>query len=220
MPYSKHPIAFDHVIDIDYTNDPHADSTRRNVSKRLNKASNGIKNLFTKYARLMVVRVDLWYQHPNVYIPRHDAMQDFDLLWDQIDQHPLLHDYVGWVWKMEYGQDRGTHYHLVLIYNGAKHQRDEYFGLEVKRLWESAVATNAFHINQAGYSQASRIGSGFVCNLQKATYSYPCLGVIHRDDAVARQGLMDMITYLAKADGLIGNISARGERNFGTMYKM
>ncbi|MCM1512957.1 MAG: inovirus Gp2 family protein [Oxalobacter formigenes] len=209
---------YDHVASFDYQNDPLADSKRRAADKRLASATRHLNDLFSGKARLMMVKVVLWYERPVVDIPRVDAMHDFEGLWCRIDCHPRLQDYLGYIWKLEYGHERGTHFYLLLSYDGSRYCKDDYFALEVKRLWEEAVATNAFGI-QDSYSQVSRSGSGFVCNLQKDSYYSPALGVIHRDDALAREGLRHMAAYLSKHDELIGYISQRGERNFGVKYR-
>lgn len=209
---------YDHVASVDYKNDPLADNKRRAADKRLASATQHINDLFSRKARLMIVKVVLWYEQPVVDIPRVDAMRDFKGLWCRIDCHPRLQDYLGYIWKLEYGHERGTHFHLLLFYDGARYWKDDYFGLEVKHLWKEAVATNAFGI-QESYSRVSRKGSGFVCNLQRDSYHLPALGVIHRDDARARKGLMHMAAYLSKHDELIGHISQRGERNFGVKYR-
>jgi len=94
-----------------------------------------IPTLFLKYSKLLFIRLDLGYKE-KVYsrLTPETAMEDRRHYLAIIKrQFPGL---VGYIWKMEYGQDRRFHMHTVFIFNGARHQQDRSLGRLLGEHWE------------------------------------------------------------------------------------
>lgn len=101
-----------------------------------------IRTVISNHSRLLLVRVDLKYIQD---ISHHITVRDFDFhmkkLRDAIHNgdtcftHLLSH-----AWSLEQGEDNGGfHCHLLLIFDGAKHYKDNYLANQVGQKWREVT---------------------------------------------------------------------------------
>lgn len=176
------------------------------VPSNLTSLETYLNRLFDVYSRLLVIRIDLHFDYD------YDAWRDITMAKKHLDdlfnnmRHNMLFKHkVGHVWKLEHGQSRGNHFHVVLFFDGHYVQRDEWLSHQISRYWVDVITK--------GY------GTFDNCNANKDRYTDPCTGVIDYRDTAKRQCLLHALSYLAKEDETIRQLpwpSAPGRlRTFG-----
>lgn len=163
-----------------------------------------IDKLFDTHAKLLPVRVDLGYKSnktvtntvnypfnchlPHDYLTREDILTNWETLLNKLkwNHRSLLKELVGYIWKIEYGSDKGVHYHLMLFFNGNRVQKDYYYADELGKLWLDITGG---------------LGTYFNCSADKNKRygDNNCLQVTHREDD--RTNLYQAARYLTKFDG-------------------
>jgi hypothetical protein len=147
-----------------------------------------LDGLFDRYAKLLVVRLDVGYRHdpadPAVVVSDAQAKNDLALLLTYIQKLP---DQVGYVWKREYGAIKGHHTHLMVLLNGHQVREGISWGKRLGEKWQ-AITEQGVYWNCNAYADAYRLRG--------------CLGIglIHHADAKLREGLEQAAMYLTKVD--------------------
>lgn len=163
-----------------------------------------INQLFERYAKLLVLRVDLSYQ--EAYYRLHGS--DFPELkrhrnkllryLRRDDLFPL----VGYAWKLEYGaHKRGFHYHLLLFLDGAQARADISLARTVGEYWQDEITGGT--------------GQYFNCNAAKNHYHTVATGLIRHDAAEGMKGLQYLVKYMTKIDPFLPAVLPPGARSFG-----
>ncbi|MDX7746776.1 YagK/YfjJ domain-containing protein [Aeromonas veronii] len=138
-----------------------------------------INALFDKYARLLVVRVDVHFRDD---VTLEEAQEEREYYLRTIKRR--FTRLVGYIWKLEYGESRGYHYHIAFIFNGKYLQNDIKIGRLLGERWHA--------------------GSYYNCNAKRSQYEEwgtDGIGMIHRSDDEKRQKLfMYAMKYLVKMD--------------------
>ncbi len=167
-----------------------------------------IDYLFTRYARLLVLRVDLEYQSGNVIhseqdrlIKYQEASNDRKHLFNNMDSNKRFEHLLGAAWTLEYGVETGFHYHLLLIYNGSEVRKDETLAYWVGKYWSRNITEGQ--------------GRDFNCNAKKDEYDVLGIGMINHYDTKLRAGLYKTIGYLTKINHLAQMLIPKGCRTFG-----
>lgn len=146
------------------------------------------RSLMGRYARSLVLRVDLGYYKAArvdiLAVYRHlDAF--LDLIHRRMD---LFDDTTGYAWCVEQGETRGYHIHFTLVLPGHLHQRDGYLTNRLGALWGEIT---------------SGMGSYHSCNAEKAKFASRGtlgIGMIHREDNEAIENVVKAVGYLAKPE--------------------
>lgn len=165
-----------------------------------------IDQLFSKHSRLLIIRVDLMFRDNTQ--GQYDAEFSrvcFQRLLNNSRRNRIFDNMVGYVWALEYGQNRGFHYHCLFIYNGSRSQQDITIGHEIGRYWMDMITEGT--------------GTYYVSNDRKAYFEQQGtlgIGMIHRHDAVRRENLIRSASYLLKDDGLIQQMLPESHRRFRT----
>lgn len=165
------------------------------------------RSLIGRYARSLVLRVDLGYykvaQVDILVVYRHlDAL--LDLIHRRMD---LFDDTTGYVWCVEQGgESRGYHVHFTLVLPGHLHQRDGYLTNRLGALWREITSGK---------------GSYHSCNAEKAKFASRGtlgIGMIHRGDNVTIENTVQAVGYLAKPkkEDQFLRMKPVGRRAYGT----
>lgn len=163
-----------------------------------------IPTLFLKHAKLLFIRLDFAYKE-KVYcrLTPETAIEDRRRYLAIIKrQFPGL---VGYIWKMEYGQDRRFHMHTVFIFNGARHQRDRSLGRLLGEHWEEYTNDLGTYFNCAHLRE------------QYQAWGNDGIGMVHCDDEQKQEKLFKALEYLTKHDELMLATLPSGRRTFGRM---
>lgn len=158
-----------------------------------------VNGLFQKYSRLLVIRVDLGY-HSNQTIGYPQFCQDIDQFISLMPSNPAFKDKVGYIWKLEYGPQKGFHVHLMLLYDGAKRKSDYYIAQQIGELWRQITSLRGLYYNC--HSKA-----------QKQAYVIDCLGMLHRSDSQRINHLTHhVVAYLTKTDPYLKLLNNNGRK--------
>ncbi|NMX73298.1 inovirus Gp2 family protein [Pseudomonas sp. WS 5532] len=187
---------------------------RKASVKRVNSLEGYIDALFAKHSRMLVVRVDLSYQSGFVS-GREDFYGDVNKVkvhWAKMqkDLHKGIPVYglLGFACKLEYGQLKGFHFHLLLFYNGSNHRQDGVLARMVGEYWRDSITAGT--------------GRYFNCNAVKDKYKYLGIGMISFNQLDRVSALKNRVaSYLTKVDYWV-RLSADSGRSFfrGNMPKL
>jgi len=166
---------------------------RYQSNKNCRNLESNIRTLISDYPRLLFVRVDLKYI-PD--LSHHITIRDFDFhmkkLRDAIHngdtcfKHLLSH-----AWSLEQGEDNGGfHCHLLLIFDGAKHYKDNYLADQVGQKWRDIT---------------EGVGYCFILNTREykeglARRGILGIGMIHRDNLQEVENAVNAALYLTRPD--------------------
>ena len=109
-----------------------------------------LNEVLQRYCKLLIVRVDLKYkQEVRDTISIAEVHLHLSRLLKRIsDRDTCFKDLIGYAWALEQGgKCGGYHVHMLLIYNGSKHQSGWYFGDQVSQLWNKITEGNGCHFN-------------------------------------------------------------------------
>jgi len=172
-----------------------------------------IDALFEKHSRLLVVRVDLSYR--SDFFSKDDGFDEKLALvkshWAEMQKNLYkgkpVDDLLGFACKLEYGQLKGFHLHLLLFYNGSVRRQDGVLARMVGEHWRDSVTANA--------------GTYFNCNAVKAKYRHLGIGMINFDQAEHLDALKRRVaSYLTKVDYWVRLSPGKGRAFFrGNMPK-
>jgi len=181
--------------------------------KRRTKCLNIYLNeLIDHYVRLLFVRVDLHY---CVDYQDGDGIDCFDYYMTRFKQHMsnkkgCFKNLEGYAWSFEQGYQGncGLHCHLLLAYNGEKHEEGEALGKMVGEKWMSLIDGQGHYFN---------------CNDKNYVHQFERLkirgvGRIHRANKIEVQNAIKTLSYLTtKKDKYEQRLKAElsGMRTFG-----
>lgn len=160
--------------------------------------------LFEKYSRLLVIRIDLGFVKEKYVekISLNDAKDYFSKFLNARRNNKIFSDVVGYVWKMECGDVKGYHYHLLIFMDGSKVQKDEYRAILMGQYWR--------HITGGK-------GAVFISNLIKKKFSKIGrlgIGMISHFDHEKRKNLDFVLQYFFKIEQCLKEKSLQGTRTY------
>jgi len=159
-------------------------SNNKNSNKRIESTKKYIDELCSEYSKLNIVRVDLSYKKPHSdKITLEDANNDLNRMFNNMRSKPsIFKDKVGFICKREYTEDKGVHFHAIIIYDGQKVQKDVYKANQIGEYWEQITKEKGTHHN---------------CHLND--YKRKGIGMLDYRDTDKRKILdEDVISYLCK----------------------
>lgn len=177
---------------------------QRAASKNLKGSLAYVDHLFEHYSRLLVVRVDLSYQKDiirNKTISTAMIRVHRKRLFKQTHVHPLFENCLGYLWKLEYGQRKGLHYHTCFFFDGSKVRGDIMLARRIGGFWKNEITSGQ--------------GLYFNCNAIANNYAQSGIGDIHYTNQEKRCVLQKAITYISKVDTAVRLVLPQGARTFG-----
>lgn len=177
---------------------------QRAASKNLKGALAYVDHLFEHHSRLLVIRVDLSYQKAIV----KNSVVSADLtrlhrkrFFKRVQSHSLFEHCLGYIWKLEYGQHKGFHYHTCFFFDASKVRADVTLARCIGEFWKREITDGK--------------GLYFNCNAIAHNYAQSGIGDIHYTDHTKRSALQKAITYQAKVDTAVRLTLPKGARTFG-----
>lgn len=161
---------------------------RRSESRNQDSVHQYINGLFEHYAKLLVVRLDIHYGlKVSNEVSLEQAIEDRDHYLRRVKSQ--FDDLVGYIWKLEYGERKGFHYHITFIFNGANIYKDIPLGMALGELWVAMDKQDRWYHN---------------CNAERDQYEkwgrYG-IGMVRHNDTTKRHILLNhAINYLLKFD--------------------
>lgn len=168
-----------------------------------------VGDVFRKYAKVLVVRLDLSYKKTSKRpldqqnLNHSDVGRNLRKLLKNLKEKLFKVNLITYAWKLEYGPLRGYHYHVFFFFDGSKCRQDIDMANQIGEHWASVIT-------QGG-------GSYFNCNAIQHKYPSPGIGMIdHRDWWKIDNLKNKALEYLIKVDYYIRPIADRKIRTFGT----
>lgn len=151
-----------------------------------------MRQMLNHYSRLLIIRVDLGYLKDTIHLVSiEDFHQHLKKLRDFIGKKESCFEGLhGNVIALEQGHDRGYHCHLLLMYDGSKHESDWYFAEIVGEKWQSITGG---------------LGSHYNCHKSKYKQKYKDtgtlgIGMIHRKNCIDVENTVRVALYLTRPD--------------------
>jgi hypothetical protein len=178
------------------------------VQNRLERSQNQfqkgmklINELFEVYCKLLIIRVDFALKaDSNLSLSDLKNMMRFFLKKVLVNKGELK-GIEGYIWKLEYGVQKGYHYHCIFFMDGSKHSKDSYYAQKLGELWKRVTDDQGIFHN---------------CNKSKFKYRRLAIGPISHDNEEARQNLEIVMSYLSKTDQFLMEKTFKKYRVFGT----
>ena len=145
-----------------------------------------IDRLFDSRGRVLVLRLDFSYRKgcmPSLLRIKSDRDKLSHFLREQ------KQGFLGLMWRIEYGIDKGYPLHTVILLNGNEVQRDVFHAESIGEHWRSVIT--------------KQDGLYFNCNAKKASYRDCGIGDIHWSNTIKRESFKRAALYLAKPDTLL-----------------
>lgn len=178
---------------------------RRASNKNTKETQKYIRKLFIHHARLLAIRIDLSYNRTINF--RNDNSKALEQV--KSNRKELLkylrkkynHELIGYIWKLEYGIERGYHYHVMIFLDGSRRQQDVTIAKVIGEHWSHNITSGD--------------GIYYNCNADKGKYGESLgIGIVNHTDHRKISNLVTAATYLTKVDYYASLKNERG-RNFG-----
>lgn len=129
-----------------------------------------VNQLTQHYAKLLFVRVDLYLNEEGaINVSMVEYAQYMKTLRSRIsNKDGCFSGLQGYAWAVEQGEQRGYHCHLLLIYDGHKHQSDYYLASQVGECWKNLVNeggdcyTSNHSKSKAKFKASDSLGVGMI----------------------------------------------------------
>lgn len=182
-------------------------SLKEGGKKNSNKSSmeKFISQIFREYEhsanpKICVIRLDLYYDTTKYKVNCFDKLSRERNLDDiKLDFQNFLNyirekfskkisektsEKFWYIWKLEFGIDRGYHYHCIIFLDGQKHQQDINLAIEMGEQWKRVITNNR--------------GNYFNCNAHKEKYSHIGIGNMTKYDEKYKNLKNYVLPYLIK----------------------
>ena len=157
---------------------------------RLNSTNEYIDNLFKRYSKLNIVRVDLGYKKDvedydldMVLEPLESANRDLKKMLNNRRSKPsIFKDNVGYIIKKEYTEDRGVHFHTTFIFDGQKVKDGATKAKQIGEYWSENITDKRGSYHNCHLNNYKDNGIGLIDyknkekidNLKNGTLKYFC----------------------------------------------
>lgn len=181
------------------------------VQEQKNKSSlkEYLKELIWHYSKLLFVRIDLAIQQEFQHEVNIEGFnQDLKTFMNRVqNKDTCFKDLQGYAWAVEQGEKKGYHCHVLLIYNGHKHQSDYGLGMQVGMCWKKTTDDKGYFFlsntpeYKKRFEQQGTLGIGMIC----------------RNNPLQVQNAINAAMYLVnpeKGDQYL-RVKVKGMRTFG-----
>ena len=177
---------------------------RKNAYKNYLRSMKDVDSLFDRRSRYLIVRVDFGYKRyeDGSMVALEEACWDIKTFLNAVRDELFIKHCQAFIGQMEFGEDKGLHFHFFFFFDGAKHMpsHDSMVGQKLGKFWVEQVTS----------------GKGIYhnCNRKKDAYKKLGIGMVHRSDNEKRKNLDYAIGYLMKSDQFVLSKLKRSSRTF------
>ena len=168
--------------------------------KQKKQAKKLIRKLIHKFSKLLVIRIDFSINRKfkiTLELLKTYLSIFLKKLHTPNDNVPPI---VGYIWKLEYGLQKGYHYHFIFFMDGNIHRTDDFLAYKLAKLWESVTQNK---------------GAFYNCNQNKASYKKLAIGILVYNDQEKIDTLYEVVDYITKTSQFIIEKSQVEKRTFG-----
>lgn len=170
----------------------HIHSHRFSEKQNRNRLDERMREISQKYARILVVRVDLAYLNGQQHLINiEDFYQDINKLRDFIgNKDKSFQGLVEYAWALEQGESKGYHCHLLLVYKGYEHQNAYGIAKAVGELWQEITRDTGYYFNCHDPSYLE----------QYENKGCVGIGMIYRSDTQQIENMLNTVSYLVRPE--------------------
>jgi hypothetical protein len=165
---------------------------RYSESENTKQLTERMKAVSKRYARILVVRLDLMYKKDYRHlIGIEDFDRDMRTLRQYIhNQDRIFEGLIEYAWALEQGADKGYHCHLLLVYKGHEHNNGYGIAKRVNELWQKITFEQGYYFNchSAVYLRQFK---------EKGTLG---IGMIKTKDEEQVENMLATIKYLVRSE--------------------
>lgn len=184
-------------------------ANNKKVNKRIESTKKYMDEFQKENSKLNIIRLDLGYTKPySSEVTFEEASNDLARMQNNMRSKPaVFKDKLGHIIKREYTEEKGIHFHAILIYDGQKVQNSTFKADQIGHYWENEITQ----------------GQGSYHNCHRNKYDRNGIGMLDHKDSDKRKILDEnVIAYLCKDDQTIDSVkSNQKDRAFtrGTIVK-
>lgn len=169
--------------------------------RNFKSAMNYTNTLLESHARLLVIRLDFGYKKEyGTSVTVEEIQRDLAKLLNNRRTNKIFDSNLGYIWKLEYGVEKGVHIHAIFFFDGSAVIKDAYRAQQIKTYWETVVT--------------EKRGLSHNCNRSK--YKHYGLGILHYLDIEKRKIFeKHVVGYLTKVDNKLKAKCLDNIRSFG-----
>lgn len=193
------------------------DSTLKNSMLNLQRCERGnakkarelLAGIRKEYSKALVIRLDLEYHSeygpgkgPQAQqVTFEEAQQHRDAFLSYLRKGPLAAHLAGYLWKLEFGFEKGHHVHLCIFFDGQCVCKDIVIADMLGAHWKNVITG----------------GRGMHWNCNKAKEEYPecCIGMLARGDDTKWGWLENVVRYMTKVDHYVRFQAPGKSKTFG-----
>ncbi|WP_350016212.1 inovirus-type Gp2 protein [Rhodanobacter sp. IGA1.0] len=183
------------------------DNLKRAERDNARRAKDLLTDLRKHYSKLVVIRIDLEYfseYGPGGFhgqgIDLKVAQEHRDQFLDYLRRGPFEYCMAGYVWKLEWGFEKGHHLHFAIFLDGQKVRQDIVIADALGDHWKIITEGKGMFYN---------------CNKAKEKYQECGIGTILRSDDGSWETLKKVVRYLTKVDYYVRFQVRDRSRTFG-----
>lgn len=159
------------------------------INRGHSSAKKYLNALHERYARLLVLRIDFGFRTSDPVLPHPvgllEAQDYLARFFNNKRGKSLYSNLKGYIWRLEYGKQKGYHFHLFFLFDGSKAHKDEFLANEIGADWTKVTDGKGIYHN---------------CNAHKQSYKRLGIGMIAHDDEEKRRNLLEVLEYMYKED--------------------
>lgn len=170
--------------------------------------------MLNQHSRVCVIRIDLEYtrddptkyvhplnsaDYPNDYLIEK-VKRDFKRFLNGLRQLKIADHLVGYAWRLQFGAQRGYHYHFIAFFNGNKVGSHWYYADQIGQYWSKVAGQHGFFFN---------------CHNDHLPYKRDGIGMVRRKDKDKIKALRKAAAYLGHQDQLLQVRTGKCCRTFG-----
>lgn len=175
----------------------------RNAKENYISCANLMLDLFREKARLLILRVDLYFDgDAKIFSESEAANRAYDKFMRWLRDERIVPDVVGYIGKRENGLEKRIHYHVLVALDGDEHQNAYHLTEQLGRFW----------VDQCVGARA--LATHFNCWTRRRELEFPCMGLLHYMDSRMLMGLRLAMEYMCKEGNhiLVGDGMGRNLR--------
>ncbi|SFN45168.1 Protein of unknown function [Formivibrio citricus] len=176
-------------------------------SNNLRSTMKYIDHLFQKRSRLLAIRIDLSFRAGTEGQYNAElAREYFSRFMNNRRNNSIFANEMGYIWAMEWGPERGFHYHCIFFYDGHASQQDITIGSRIGSYWINEITQGTGYFSCSNDNKSELERKGFPVGI----------GMIHRNDVGMRENLAWIATYLIKNETNIRAVLPESLKRFRT----
>lgn len=185
------------------------DNLKRSERENARSARKLLDELRTSYSKVLALRLDLEYYseftpgrgYQELQIPLTTAQQHRDQFLQYLRRGPYAAHLAGYIWRLEYGFEKGYHLHVSIFLDGQFVCKDINICDALGDYWRTQIT------DQKGYFHN--------CNRGKDRYPECGIGMLNRSDDAKWSVLSKVVRYQTKTDYYVRFRSSGQIRTFG-----